>query len=72
MRAACLGPLESIRSSSGAPKAIVLPEPVGDLARTSRPSSTSAMTRDWMAKGASDAALRKGAHHDFGQAEFGK
>ena len=35
----------------GTPKASVLPEPVGDLARTSRPASTSAMTSFWMANG---------------------
>src|SRR3712207_2393061 len=41
-----------MRSSIGTPKASVLPEPVGELATTSRPSSTSAVTRDWMANGA--------------------
>ncbi len=44
----CFG---SSGSTVGAPKAIVLPEPVGDLARTSRPASTSSMTRAWMANG---------------------
>ena len=33
------------------PKASVLPEPVGDLARTSRPASTSGRTSDWIANG---------------------
>ena len=41
----------STRSTTGMPKASVLPDPVGDLARTSRPASTSAMTSSWIAKG---------------------
>src|SRR3954469_21586066 len=43
----------STMSTIGRPKASVLPEPVGDLARTSCPASTSAMTSCWMAKGVS-------------------
>src|SRR5436190_7446168 len=35
----------------GRTKASVLPEPVGDSARTSRPASASGMTSDWTAKG---------------------
>ena len=41
----------SMRSAIGAPKAIVLPDPVGDMASTSRPARMSAMTSFWMAKG---------------------
>jgi hypothetical protein len=40
-----------MRSISGIAKASVLPEPVGDLASTSRPSRTSRTTRRWMANG---------------------
>jgi hypothetical protein len=40
-------------STSGMPKARVLPEPVGDCTRTSRPARTSSMTRLWTAKGVS-------------------
>jgi hypothetical protein len=36
----------------GRTNASVLPEPVGDSARTSWPSSASGMTSDWTAKGA--------------------
>jgi hypothetical protein len=43
----------STRSTMGTPKASVLPDPVGDRARTSRPASTSATTSCWMAKGVS-------------------
>ena len=39
------------RSTIGIAKASVLPEPVGDLTSTSRPSSASGMTSVWMAKG---------------------
>ena len=39
------------RSTSGMPKASVLPEPVGDFARMSRPASASGRTRDWMRNG---------------------
>src|SRR4051812_36084859 len=35
----------------GRTKASVLPDPVGDSARTSRPASASGMTSDWTAKG---------------------
>ena len=56
----------------GAANAIVLPEPVGDLARTSTPSSTSSMTSDWMAKGDVHAAVGERAHDGLRQAEFGK
>ena len=56
----------------GAAKAIVLPEPVGDLARTSPPSSTSSITRAWMAKGAVHAAVGERAHDGLRQAEIGK
>src|SRR3954466_14473566 len=44
----------------GRTKASVLPEPVGDSARTSRPASASGMTSDWTAKG-SVMARRGGA-----------
>ena len=43
--------LELSRSTSGIPKARVLPEPVGDCASTSRPASPSGMTRLWIANG---------------------
>src|SRR6059058_5172403 len=40
-----------MRSVSGTAKASVLPEPVGDLASTSRPASTSPITSFWIANG---------------------
>ena len=40
------------RSTIGIAKASVLPEPVGDLASTSRPASASGTTSAWMGKGA--------------------
>jgi hypothetical protein len=40
-----------IRSTIGIPKASVLPEPVGDLASTSRPARTSVITSFWIANG---------------------
>src|SRR5829696_5184417 len=46
-------PPGSTMSASGTPKASVLPEPVGDLTRTSRPSRTSGTTIDWTANGVS-------------------
>jgi hypothetical protein len=49
------------RSRIGRTKASVLPEPVGDSARTSWPSSASGMTSVWTAKGAGDAAALEGA-----------
>ena len=61
-----------MRSMIGTPKASVLPEPVGDLASTSRPASTSAMTSAWMAKGVCDAALGERAHTGAGHAEIGE
>ena len=42
-----------VRSTIGTANASVLPEPVRDLASTSRPAIASAITRDWIAKGAS-------------------
>ena len=50
--AAGLRSLGSSRSAIGRPKARVLPEPVGDWTRTSRPARTSAMTSFWTANGA--------------------
>jgi hypothetical protein len=41
----------SIRSIIGIANASVLPEPVGDLASTSRPASTSPTTSRWIANG---------------------
>src|SRR3954469_18931222 len=41
----------AVRSTSGTPKAIVFPEPVGDSARMSTPASASGRTRLWTAKG---------------------
>ena len=70
-RRAC-APSGSSTSTIGAAKAIVLPEPVGDLARTSTPSRTSSMTSDWMAKGDGDAALGERAHDRLRQAELGE
>src|SRR5918997_1828494 len=43
-RALGLGSFASSRSIIGAPKASVLPDPVGDLTSTSRPASTSGIT----------------------------
>src|SRR4051794_26056838 len=40
-----------MRSASGAPKASVLPDPVGDLTRTSWPARTSGATIVWTGKG---------------------
>ena len=40
-----------MRSAIGIAKASVLPLPVGDLARTSRPASASGRTSSWMGKG---------------------
>src|ERR1044072_8757530 len=51
IRAEILRTFGSSTSMIGAAKAIVLPEPVGLLARTSTPSRTSSMTSAWMAKG---------------------
>src|SRR5918995_1060856 len=53
------GVIESIRSASGTPKASVLPEPVGDLTRTSWPSRTSGTTMDWTANGVSNPRLAR-------------
>ena len=66
----------AVRSTSGSPKASVLPEPVGDSARMSRPARASGRTRFWMAKGCvipcvvssvgdrrADAELLKGLGH---------
>ena len=61
-----------MRSTIGTPKASVLPEPVGDLASTSRPASTSAMTSSWMGKGAVDAAIAQGGGDRTGYAEIGE
>src|SRR5207248_2099410 len=44
-------PPRSVRSTSGIPNASVLPEPVGDFARTSRPASASGRTMVWIRKG---------------------
>ena len=41
----------SMRATSGTPKAMVLPEPVGARPHTSRPSSASGMVAAWMSKG---------------------
>ena len=49
--AAAPRPSVAIRSTSGMPKARVLPEPVGDCATTSRPASASRRTRSWIGKG---------------------
>ena len=49
--AAGRGSSAAIRSTSGIPKASVLPEPVGDFASTSRPARTSPMTSRWIANG---------------------
>ena len=51
IRAAGRRLLAAIRSAIGTPKARVLPDPVGDLASTSRPASTSPMTERWIANG---------------------
>ena len=61
-----------MRSISGTPKASVLPEPVGDLASTSRPASTSAMTSSWMGKGVCDAAVAQRVGDRTGYAEIGE
>src|SRR4051794_36778122 len=45
------GPPGLTRSTIGTANASVLPDPVGDLARTSRPARTSEMTSRWMANG---------------------
>src|SRR5207237_2693665 len=45
-------PPAGVRSTTGTPKASVLPEPVGDLASTSVPASASGKTRVWILKGA--------------------
>ena len=46
-------PLRGMRSASGTANASVLPDPVGDLASTSRPASTSPITSRWIANGRS-------------------
>ena len=54
----------SMRSSSGRPKAMVLPEPVRDWPMTSRPASSGGMARAWMSVGVSiptRASARDGA-----------
>ena len=62
----------SRRSTSGIPKASVLPEPVGDWTSRSWPASASRTTSCWTGKGCGDVAARKRAHHRFGDAEIGK
>src|SRR6266545_2684212 len=47
-----VGPAGSSRSTRGMANARVLPEPVCDFARTSRPAMASGTTSDWMGKGA--------------------
>ena len=57
---------------AGTPKASVLPEPVGDLASTSRPASTSAMTSSWMGKGVWTPRSLQGGGYRTGNAEIGE
>ena len=49
----------------GTPKASVLPDPVGDLTSTSRPASTSPITRPWTGNGGGDAARAQRVDHRF-------
>ena len=44
-------PPRSVRSTIGIAKASVLPDPVGDFARTSSPARASGRTEAWMSKG---------------------
>ena len=62
----------AMRSTSGTPKASVLPEPVGDCTSTSRPASTSGTTSSWTGKGVVDAARRERVRDRFGHAEIGE
>src|ERR1700756_2969939 len=49
--AAGRGSLAPMRSTTGIPKASVLPEPVGDFAITSRPAIASPITARWISNG---------------------
>src|SRR5918995_6153240 len=52
-------PSGSTTSAIGAPKASVLPDPVGDLTSTSWPSRTSGTTIDWTTNGVSKPRLAR-------------
>ena len=65
-------PSAAIRSTIGMPKASVLPEPVGDLASTSRPASTSPMTERWIANGSVIPSLASALHDGARHAEIGE
>ena len=54
-RAAGCPSAPAVRSIIGIPNASVLPEPVGDAARTSTPASASGRTSAWIANGEVDA-----------------
>ena len=58
-----MDPLASIRSTSGTAKAIVLPDPVGDLTSTSRPGQCVREDHALDRKRGGDAALREGVDH---------
>ena len=60
-----------MRSTSGIPKASVLPEPVGDLTSTSCPSSTSPITSSCTETG-SLSARPQGGGDRLGHAEVGE
>ncbi|MEJ7718600.1 MAG: hypothetical protein WKF31_11780 [Thermoleophilaceae bacterium] len=62
----------AMRSTIGTPKASVLPEPVGDWARTSWPARTSAITSRLDGEGGIEAALGERAHDRVGYAEIGE
>src|SRR5439155_23385656 len=53
------GSVAWMRSASGAPKARVLPEPVGARTGTARPARTSAITIRWTANGVSRPRLAR-------------
>ncbi len=55
-----------IRTTSGRPKASVLPEPVGARPATSRPARASGMTADWMGNGSVIASASRRAHRSEG------
>ena len=60
------------RSTSGMPKAMVLPEPVGALPQTSRPASRSGMVSGLDREGLGDAAVREHGDEVGGNAEIGE
>ena len=59
-----------VRSTIGSAKASVLPEPVGERARTSSPSSASGRTSAWMLKRMVDRAGCERGHDGRGHAEL--